>query len=449
MADIECDLLIQAEGEDGKFECHAFSGIPAARRSWIALVSSGSSAGRKRVGELRKELEALLLGSSPTAARTTVPCPAAPEEMNPADYPKRRKVLALVGTEDRPLKALGWYDRWQSDGDDSAVMTVLPPVPFDRVIDPSVASEPPHLLRRVNATFYREKIAETLPALLARAEVTTAQARVFISYRRVESLPLALQLFDALTHEGFEVFLDRFSIPPGYDFQRRLDQELADKSMVLLLESKHIRVSKWTQHEIDFAKRNRLGLLAVTMPGIPEEDRLASISFDGRLVLGEEEFKGEPVPVADPDRGGAMSDQWPELRDAARVVAQLKETHAAALFRRRHRLRADLVAELRDQKADVDYADAGPLTVRTSTGDHLLWLATRPADTADFRYLHTAHTARTPAEGSRAVIVAPQAALEPDRQELLRWLSKVSACLAFDEGDLPGVARRIAKGEWK
>ena len=72
---------------------------------------------------------------------------------------------------------------------------------------------------------------------MSRADITTEITRIFISYRRLETLPVALQLFDRLTHEGFDVFLDRFSIPPGYDFQRRLNQELEDKSMVILLES--------------------------------------------------------------------------------------------------------------------------------------------------------------------------------------------------------------------
>jgi TIR domain len=102
-------------------------------------------------------------------------------------------------------------------------------------------------------------IRDAAPSLLSRADVTSSESLIFISYRRLETLPFALQLFDRLTHEGFEVFLDRFSIPPGFDFQRRLTRELEDKSMVLLLESTGVKDSKWIQHEIDFAKRTRLG----------------------------------------------------------------------------------------------------------------------------------------------------------------------------------------------
>ena len=85
MAEIDADVLIQAEQSDGSFRCHAFGGIPAARRCWIALVSSGSLAGRTLVGELQEELEAVLLGSSPAATKTEVACPVAPDQMRPAD----------------------------------------------------------------------------------------------------------------------------------------------------------------------------------------------------------------------------------------------------------------------------------------------------------------------------------------------------------------------------
>jgi hypothetical protein len=450
MADIADDILIQAEQADGTFHCHAFSGVPAARRAWIALVSSGSAQGRALVKELCSELEAVLLGSSPTVTKKEVPSPANPEAMVATGYANRRKVLALVASEDKPLDDLPWYNKWESEKGESAVMTILPPKPFSELVTEAVKQTPNHLLGRVNGSFWKNSVTETLPGILARAEITTAQARVFISYRRVETLPLALQLFDALTHEGFDVFLDRFTIPPGFDFQRRLDQELADKSMVLLLESAHLDVSKWTQHEIDFAKRNRLGLFALGMPDVDPKKRLPAISFDSRKDLNEANFLADPKPVEDPDRKKALSNQWPELKDEVlkEVVGEIKRAHAAALFRRRHRLRVDLVDALCQKNVDAEYTAVGPLRVKANRVEHLLWLATRPPETADFRTLHTAHGVRQAGDESRAILVGPKAALEHERQELLTWLSDVTHCLAYDEGDLAGIAERLAEGRW-
>jgi hypothetical protein len=450
LAEIEAEVLVQAEQSDGTFRCHGFWGIPASRRSWVALVSSGSARGRTLVRELQEELEAVLLSSSPMAEKKEVACPTAPDAMLPADYPNRRKVLALVASEDQPLGDLNWYNNWESDQSESAVMTVLPPLPFDKVVSEAARKNLYHLLNRVNASFWKKTIGETLPGILSRAEITTAQSRIFISYRRVETLPLALQLFDALTHEGFEVFLDRFTIPPGFDFQRRLEQELADKSMVLLLESAFIKVSKWTQYEIDFAKRNRLGLMSLAMPNVEPKERLAAISTDARLELLEKDFTAPPKPVPDPDRGGALSDQWQELDGTPleKVVAAVKTAHAAALFRRRHRLRVDLVAALLDKKLDARHTAVGPLRVKSGDQEHLLWLATRPPETEDFRSLHAAHSARERVGAARAILVGPQAALEHDRQQLLKWLSDVTDCLSYDEGDLADIAQRIADSRW-
>jgi MTH538 TIR-like domain (DUF1863) len=88
--------------------------------------------------------------------------------------------------------------------------------------------------------------------------------------------------------------LARFSMPPGYDFQRRLNQELEDKSMVVLLESRSLKDSKWTQHEIDFAKRYRLGMLALRMPDVTNEAALPSIAPDAREDIAESDFIGPP-----------------------------------------------------------------------------------------------------------------------------------------------------------
>ena len=83
------------------------------------------------------------------------------------------------------------------------------------------------------------------------------------------------------------------------------------------------------------------------------------------------------------------------------------------------------------------------------TAEHLIWPTTRPPDTADFQSLYGAHFARNPSKESRGIIVGPKAALEPDRQKLLKWLSDVTACLCFDEGNLPEFARRVREDDWK
>ena len=72
------------------------------------------------------------------------------------------------------------------------------------------------------------------------------ERKVFLSYRQIESTQLAVQLHTELVRCRFDVFLDRFTLPPGADFQARLDEDLGDKAFVVLLESSHLRSSRWS-----------------------------------------------------------------------------------------------------------------------------------------------------------------------------------------------------------
>ncbi len=444
LIDSKYDIVLQIENAQGGFDCMGVRGVPAARRSLIALVSSGAPAGRTLVQDLATELETALRASSPQVACDAIACPAAPADMSGAGEPDRLKLLVLVGSKGAVFHDLDWYKRWDSNADQCFVMPVLPPGRYEDQFDEAILKDDKHLLRRINAARWDNKIAEVLPSVLSRAEITSSVSRIFISYRRVETLPVALQLFDRLIKEGFDVFLDRFSIPFGFDFQRRLTQELEDKSMVVLLESKFLKRSKWTQHEIDFAKRRRLGLIALRMPEVAGDHLLGSIAGDAREPLERCDFESEPTQVRDPD-GQDMVDQWPKLADAAldRVVTRIKIAHADALFVRRRRLRGDVVAALHGVGVTVAYTEVGPLIV--GADGHVVWLTTRPPEVDDFRSLDVARDARTSAgREPRGIIVGPMAALEPDRRERLDWLHEVTRCQSFDEGNLPEFARDLA-----
>lgn len=443
------DIVVQSETRANAYESYAFSGVPAARASWIVLQSSGSDRGRGYVQKLRTEIEAVLMGSIPGVRRSVVAGAPFPASAPDASHQGRLRVLVLVGSEDAAFRDTAWFNAWESEPD-ACVMTVLPPARFEDLFDAQIRGDATHLLRRVNGAVWQVQITEVLPAVLARSEVTSAVPRVFISYRRVETLPVALQLFDRLTHEGFEAFLDRFSIPPGFDFQRRLSQELEDKSMILLLDSPSVPKSRWTQHEINYAKRNRLGLMVVRMPNV---DATAAVDATDALVrLALNDFTSAPSALPDPDDASATLTQWPRLTDAAldRVIAEIKSSHADVLFRRRHRLRTDVAYALRAAGVDCDCPAVGPLVARTTAGEHLVWVTTRPPQVEDFQSLYSAHAARPNAPyPPRGVIVGPQAALEPDRQARLRWLHKVTDCRSFDEGNLAEIAQRFVHGSWQ
>ncbi len=356
MAEVIPDIVLQTEIGDGQFSCQGFSGVPAATRSWICLVSSGSDESRASVAALSTELVAVLLGSSPAVVVSEVPGAEAPSAFDPSRYPDRHKVLVLVGSAKRPIPERSWYSTWH-DATGGTVMTALPPGTFLDMFDDAITrQDPQHWLLAINAARWQHHPAEVLASIMAVAEITSSASRVFISYRRLETQSLAVQLFDALTHEGFETFLDRFSIPVGLDFQRRLTQELEDKSMVVLLESRFLKDSKWTQHEVDFVKQYRLGLATLRMPDVRESDRLPSATIGRQLDLQASDFVRAPQLVPKADDPNTSMFEWPELRRDAleRVVGEIKRAHADALFQRRYRLRDDLRIALRKAGLEPD-----------------------------------------------------------------------------------------------
>jgi hypothetical protein len=158
----------------------------------------------------------------------------------------------------------------------------------------SVHGSFPELIHPLNALSWRSGEAPAL-ALLRTLGVVEEERRLFLSYRQAESSALALQLRRALSERSYDVFLDRFSVPPGADFQRRIDIELADKAFVLLLESASAIGSDWVQHEVTYALSHRIAVLALTLPGVDIGAQFEVIDDAFRLLLNDSD-------LADPER---------------------------------------------------------------------------------------------------------------------------------------------------
>ncbi len=149
----------------------------------------------------------------------------------------------------------------------------------------------PELIHSLNALTWGSG-EESALVLLRALGVVEEERRLFLSYRQAESSALALQLRRALSERSYDVFLDRFSVPPGADFQRRIDIELADKAFVLLLESASAIGSDWVQHEVTYALSHRIAVLALTLPGVDIEEQFEVIDDAFRLLLTDSDFAG-------------------------------------------------------------------------------------------------------------------------------------------------------------
>jgi hypothetical protein len=205
--------------------------------------------------------------------------------------------------------------------------------------------------------------------------------------------------------------------------------------MVVLLESRNIQDSEWTRHEISFTVRNRLGLLTVPMPDVDPKSYLASTH---RMPLQAAEFiDGQP------DKDGA----WGKLKDdrVAELVAEVKRVHADALFKRRERLRSDIVSALLAKGVQISYSAVGPFRINKRSIDHLICTTTRPPEVNDFHDLYSSCN-RPPVSSAQGLLVGPRATFEPDREKRLQWLEKVTGCETFDEGRLFELANWLLTG---
>lgn len=178
-------------------------------------------------------------------------------------------------------------------------------------------------LTRINALTWEPSGHDAAAYLLEAVGLAEAERKVFVSYRRDDAAAIAEQLWVRLSQRGFDVFLDRFAIPPGADFQRRIDLELSDKAFVVLIESPRVAESIWVQYEYLYAITHSIGLKVLTLPGTAP------------LVAFEEAWRRHILPeeIESPPAGSKLADA-----SLDEVIRDIETSHTAALARRKERI---------------------------------------------------------------------------------------------------------------
>lgn len=90
--------------------------------------------------------------------------------------------------------------------------------------------------------------------------------KVFISYKRSDSLAFAHQLHDALIAAHYKPFLDSYSIEYGIDFQEYLRHELSDSAVFIFLNSPNYEMSPFTMEELTVCSKLQMGILEIKSP---------------------------------------------------------------------------------------------------------------------------------------------------------------------------------------
>lgn len=110
--------------------------------------------------------------------------------------------------------------------------------------------------------------------------------KVFISYKRDESSSVAIQLYEALEKNNFDVFLDTHSIKQGEPFQEELWHRMTDCDVIILLNTPKFLESEWCEKEIAEASVKQIGILQLIWPN-HKLDSMAEVCFPRQLLLDD------------------------------------------------------------------------------------------------------------------------------------------------------------------
>lgn len=241
--------------------------------------------------------------------------------------------------------------------------------------------------------------ADRLASIVLQRAVHGERPGVFLSYRRQESSALADQIFDEMTRRGFQVFLDRFSGTTGRLFPQEIAEELAERGVVVVLETLGILKSRWTLWEVAFARIYRLGLLALQLPGAPSIPGVAS-----RLPV---------VPLS----SGRLSNT-----EAAQAADFIERQHTLAALSRRAFYETLIEAAAKAKGGTTQTAAEGAIEILNGHGASIAIVVPtgRPGRLADARLLVLAAGAIS----NRPLILAGQHQhLPPQAQTDMSWLA--------------------------
>jgi len=259
-------------------------------------------------------------------------------------------------------------------------------------------------------------IKEKAPEVMTALRISALDERVFLSYARNDTQEIATQLFERLSHEGFDVYLDTASGTPGRPFPDEIRENLAQKAVVLLLELPKVMNSQWTKAEIAYATKQSLGLMALHtgVSGTPyfvQVHRRKSVS---RIDL-ENYGGGSPLKRA------RLSESY--LEEFIQWFRRYYPTES--VYRRTY-----MESRMNTTLGSASTIDAQSVYhVQSShTQSTAVHLTPRPPVLQDAQRVKQA---ASPSE--RTVLVGPHSEQSPENEESLHWLAgELDVCLYPD-----------------
>ena len=198
--------------------------------------------------------------------------------------------------------------------------------------------EIPEILHPVNGRLYDAKELDSIVNVaLEELRMLRRSRRVFISYKRSDSMAVANQLYDVLSKHQFDVFMDTYSIRGAADFQAVLHHRITDSDVLIQLNSPHFKDSDWCKEEISEANARRVGVLQINWPRV---DRGEADQLSTPRQLSEMDFRR---------KRWKMNTSTLKTKVLSELVAKIEEIRARNIAARQDNLTGEFVKEAERQ----------------------------------------------------------------------------------------------------
>lgn len=207
-------------------------------------------------------------------------------------------------------------------------------------------------------------IEKLVSCILEGLSLLRLSRRLFISYKRDESSTVAIQLFEQLEKNGFDVFLDTHSIRPGEPFQEELWHRMADTDVVVLLNTPGFLDSNWTTQELAKANSMSIGILQVIWP-THKLERDAEISI--------------PIQLSDSDFGNSIFKKPTSSlkpKTISNIISQVESLRARSLASRQDNIIAEFIASSNRIGKKADLQSEKFITIKRNDGKELVIIPT-------------------------------------------------------------------------
>lgn len=199
-------------------------------------------------------------------------------------------------------------------------------------------------------------VEKLVSCILEGLSLLRISRRLFISYKRDESSTVAIQLFEQLERNGFDVFLDTHSIRPGEPFQEELWHRMADTDVVVLLNTPGFLDSHWTTQELAKANSMSIGILQVIWPS-------HKLKREAEICI--------PLQLCDSDFGNNVfndSSSYLTKHTISNIVSQVESLRARTLASRQDNMITEFISSSNRLGKKTNLQSEKIIIVRQSDG---------------------------------------------------------------------------------